>query len=148
MESSSRQPDRLSDHELIIAFLDTHDGSCPRCQYNLRGIASLQCPECGENAIALRITSKSAPGRSYTVGLVGLSFSILLAVLFSIKLLPYFPLLSILSALGAVVLGLFLSRWHTNTRHTIGSLLRHKKQERVALAWLPAVVFAGLLLML
>jgi hypothetical protein len=31
----------------LVSFLATHDASCPRCGYNLRGVESAVCPECG-----------------------------------------------------------------------------------------------------
>jgi hypothetical protein len=34
--------------EELKAFLAERDVSCPRCQYNLKGLEKLVCPECGE----------------------------------------------------------------------------------------------------
>lgn len=33
--------------KLLIQYLSSTDVQCPRCQYNLRGIDSPRCPECG-----------------------------------------------------------------------------------------------------
>ena len=33
---------------LLAAFLETRDVKCPLCGYNLRGLTSGRCPECGE----------------------------------------------------------------------------------------------------
>ena len=32
---------------LLLDFLADHDASCPVCGYNLRGISTPRCPECG-----------------------------------------------------------------------------------------------------
>lgn len=31
----------------VVAHLRAHDTPCPKCQYQLRGLARAQCPECG-----------------------------------------------------------------------------------------------------
>ena len=149
MGSSNRpRPAELSDDELISAFLAVHDARCPNanCRYNLRGVESCQCPECGER-IALRIASDTAPGSGYTAGFFGLTSSLLLAVIFAIQQLRFLPVLSVLAVFGAIGLGRALLRWHTS-RHTFGSLPRHKRQERVVIAWLPTVLLVVLLLSL
>ncbi|MGA2443454.1 MAG: hypothetical protein ABSH08_21080 [Tepidisphaeraceae bacterium] len=42
-----------SDDEELIAWLRDRDAFCPLCQYNVRGLASPRCPECGQK---LRLT--------------------------------------------------------------------------------------------
>jgi hypothetical protein len=39
--------DGASDAEALVAFLRERDVACPLCRYNLRGLASARCPECG-----------------------------------------------------------------------------------------------------
>ena len=39
--------------ERLVAYLAAHHASCPLCRYNLRGLTSARCPECGQ---ALRLT--------------------------------------------------------------------------------------------
>ena len=41
------------DDEALIKFLAARDVPCPLCQYNLRGLRSPRCPECGRE---LRLT--------------------------------------------------------------------------------------------
>ncbi len=38
---------RMTDTELLTAHLASRDVPCPKCQYNLRGVADGRCPECG-----------------------------------------------------------------------------------------------------
>ena len=42
--------------ELLAAFLAANDAPCPVCAYNLRGVTTDHCPECGKE-IELRIGS-------------------------------------------------------------------------------------------
>lgn len=44
----------LSEAEARRLFLESRDVPCPNCRYNLRGVASESCPECGE-AIELQL---------------------------------------------------------------------------------------------
>jgi len=37
----------VSEKNKLVDFLATHDFACPSCQYNLLGLASPLCPECG-----------------------------------------------------------------------------------------------------
>ena len=39
---------RAQRSERIRSFLADHDASCPRCEYNLRGLVTPACPECGD----------------------------------------------------------------------------------------------------
>ncbi len=38
---------RASEGDRLLAFLATRDLACPGCGYNLRGLATPRCPECG-----------------------------------------------------------------------------------------------------
>jgi hypothetical protein len=40
--------DGSGEHQVLGTFLAERDAPCPRCGYNLRGVESAQCPECGE----------------------------------------------------------------------------------------------------
>ena len=44
--------DSADEARLLAGFLSTRDVKCPLCGYNLRGLTSGRCPECGE---ALRL---------------------------------------------------------------------------------------------
>ena len=48
--------DTDSKERLLAAFLAAHDAHCPCCNYNLRGLDSTECPECGR-ALELRVGS-------------------------------------------------------------------------------------------
>ncbi len=57
---------------LLEQFLSAHDVVCPGCSYNLRGLKSDRCPECGD---ALELSLKLVEPRQAPLiaGLVGLS---------------------------------------------------------------------------
>lgn len=38
-----------ADESRLIDFLADHDCDCPLCHYNLRGLTSAHCPECGQH---------------------------------------------------------------------------------------------------
>src|SRR5436305_5139677 len=40
--------DEKSEDQLLVEYLGTRDVACPRCAYNLRGLTSSRCPECGK----------------------------------------------------------------------------------------------------
>jgi hypothetical protein len=42
------------DRQALIEFLRERDMACPLCQYNLRGLMSPRCPECGRD-LELRV---------------------------------------------------------------------------------------------
>ena len=42
-----------SSEEALVDYLSDRDAACPLCQYNLRGLTSSRCPECGR---ALQLT--------------------------------------------------------------------------------------------
>jgi hypothetical protein len=50
LKASTSAP--ASDDTFLIAWLFDRDAECPLCKYNLRGLTSPRCPECGE---ALRL---------------------------------------------------------------------------------------------
>jgi hypothetical protein len=43
VESAPRAPDEVA----LLDLLRDRDVSCPLCRYNLRGLSSTRCPECG-----------------------------------------------------------------------------------------------------
>src|SRR5918993_2064731 len=43
-EPSAAAPD---DERALVEFLRHRDFGCPLCAYNLRGLTSMRCPECG-----------------------------------------------------------------------------------------------------
>ncbi len=42
---------RSSPDPNLIEYLREHDVKCPRCRYNLRGLETNECPECGDTLI-------------------------------------------------------------------------------------------------
>ncbi|MHC5004759.1 MAG: hypothetical protein ACYTJ0_16730 [Planctomycetota bacterium] len=61
--------------ELLAGFLAANDVACPACGYNLRGVVSATCPECGL-ALHLGVQETGALGRRW--GLLLLIFAWLL----------------------------------------------------------------------
>ncbi len=53
-------PAFTSELKRIIAERDAH---CPRCKYNLSGIAGPRCPECGKNIAAYLRIADTNPAR-------------------------------------------------------------------------------------
>ncbi|MEM6552930.1 MAG: hypothetical protein AAF750_12500 [Planctomycetota bacterium] len=41
-------PHNATDQEWLQAFLDHHNATCPSCKYDLKGLQSDHCPECGQ----------------------------------------------------------------------------------------------------
>src|SRR3954469_21126167 len=39
--------DPAGDAEALVGFVRERDVACPLCRYNLRGLTSARCPECG-----------------------------------------------------------------------------------------------------
>jgi hypothetical protein len=46
-QQTDRQDARPADAQLLLAYLSNRDVGCPLCEYNLRGLTSPRCPECG-----------------------------------------------------------------------------------------------------
>lgn len=54
---TQRDPPSTSE---LLRRLATRDTPCPRCRYNLRGLDSPVCPECGES-ISMSLIANAAP---------------------------------------------------------------------------------------
>ncbi len=135
-----------SEAELLQAWLSSRDVPCPVCGYNLRGLEQPTCPECGET-LTLTLTNHPTHLAGYTLGLIGLTLSVLLAALFSIVAFSEHPPTSIVSVFAAAWLGGWALRWRRN-RKAFGGLPRHKKQEQVVVCWIAAIVFFVMILSL
>ncbi len=136
------QPD--PDLEVLRRYLANRDASCPTCGYNLRDLGQCTCPECGDT-LSLALTNHPTRLAGYTVGLVGLTLSLLLAALFAIVAFGEHPLISIVSGFAVAWLSRSALRWR-RSRKAFGGLPRHKKQEQVVACWAAAIVFFTLLL--
>ena len=146
-DEASEHTDLLNvdaDLEILRSYLANRDASCPMCGHNLRALRQATCPECGES-LSLAVTNYPSRAAGYTFGLIGLSFSSLLAVFFAILMLRESVLLSVVAGLTTFWIGRSAVRWRRN-RKALSGLPRHKKQERVAVCWIGAVVFLVLIL--
>ena len=52
--AEAREASSADDAAALVEFLRERDVACPLCQYNLRGLMSPRCPECGRD-LQLRI---------------------------------------------------------------------------------------------
>ncbi len=146
--AESDQPDfdgPTDDVAQLLTYLATRDVPCPGCGYNLRGLARPNCPECGDS-VSLTVTNYPSRLGGYSAGFIGLSLSLFLVVFLSVRYVGVFSL-SILGLFAAIALLRAMFRWH-RARTTFAALPRHKKQERVALCWGPAIFLFLLLVAL
>ena len=51
---------------LLLDFLADHDASCPVCAYNLRGVSTPRCPECGR-AVHFEVVPAESHLRAWVV---------------------------------------------------------------------------------
>jgi len=70
-----------SDRELLRAYLADRDAACPVCGYNLRGLDSQKCPECGATLDwrALSAGLKRGPWLAALIS-IGLALGLMLTV--------------------------------------------------------------------
>lgn len=59
----------------LRAFLADRDVACPLCGYNLRGLTSDGCPECGQR-LTLSVALAEPRQRAFIAGVVGISLSL------------------------------------------------------------------------
>lgn len=82
-----RQPGPLSEDERIRLYLLDHDAACPTCGYDLFGLESAVCPECG-TALTIaairrgRMVWLTAP---FVTGLVGLGLAMIASLVLPVK---------------------------------------------------------------
>lgn len=75
--------EQQSEPVLLKEFLATRDIACPVCGYNLRGIASNKCPECGRS-LELRIVSGDLRVTAWVVALLSAALPLGASAVFSI----------------------------------------------------------------
>ena len=74
-----------TDQQFLVEYLSDRDINCPNCQYNLRGLSSDSCPECGR-----KVQLYVAPAANYSTFIIGcifLSIATFFPVLFSVGVL-------------------------------------------------------------
>lgn len=59
-------------HDLLIRYVADADVPCPGCGYNLRGLSSSNCPECGQE-LKLTVGLAEPKQAALIAGLIGLS---------------------------------------------------------------------------
>src|SRR3954471_8593244 len=78
--------DERRDDDALIQFLAERDVPCPLCQYNLRGLLSPRCPECGRE-LQLTVGLTEPPMKAWIVAAACAWLSAGLGVLFVIAVL-------------------------------------------------------------
>src|SRR4051812_21337301 len=77
IESSLREqlpgdPAQEKDAAALVAFLSERDVACPLCRYNLRGLPSPRCPECGRE-LALQVGLTEPRQAAWLTGQIALT---------------------------------------------------------------------------
>jgi uncharacterized paraquat-inducible protein A len=78
-------PEQPAPEQLLRQYLAMHDAACPVCAYDLRGLTSSKCPECGAT-LELRIGSHDLRLWPWLVALLSAGFPLgFNAVIFSLS---------------------------------------------------------------
>lgn len=135
----------MPDTTFLFRWIDEHDARCPRCRYQLRGVRSKRCPECGEDLVLQRCDEFDW----WAAGVFGLAFVCVADVILLLLVL----LLSVSSGrAGAWLLAVYLAAAIVGTA---GALMMHlRRRERVTsgrplrgiVLGMLAVTFAAMLL--
>jgi hypothetical protein len=80
-----QEHENSADRELLQRFLANRDISCPVCAYNLRGLDSIACPECGAK-IDLRVGSDDLKLGAWLVALLSVGLPLGFMALFALFL--------------------------------------------------------------
>ena len=72
----------MPDAELLRAYLGGRTIGCPRCDYNLRGISTDRCPECG-CVLELQLASAGVPLGWWLAGLLSVALPLGFAFTFA-----------------------------------------------------------------
>jgi hypothetical protein len=75
-----------SDETFLITWLFDRDAECPLCKYNLRGLTSPRCPECGE-ALQLGVSLVEPYLKAWIAVVAGLLLPAGVGVLFLVAVL-------------------------------------------------------------
>jgi predicted RNA-binding Zn-ribbon protein involved in translation (DUF1610 family) len=96
----------MSEAESLVEYLATHDVACVKCDYNLRGIKHLKCPECGHEPdfeqILRRARTKDEGAAIYTKDSETIDSGLYIKV--ALKLLAYFVIGIVVIIILAIVL--------------------------------------------
>lgn len=138
---------------LLEQYLDQRDVCCPGCSYNLRGLKSDRCPECGDRLeLSLRLLEPRQG--ALIAGLVGLSAGaglggllLIYGVIVSLLVRPYgsgWTDFFVINGLGFVVHLAALLMWVRNW-HPIRRLAPWRRRWLVSACWVLPLIFVTVL---
>ena len=142
---SSPTTDAPAHASLLQDFLSQRDIPCPGCRYNLRGLTTAQCPECGEN-LRLTVGLEYPKQAALITGLVGLAasagFNAMLLVYLILEVVAgrgmnayMYPFLFI-NLIGMVISGGLIAAWLL--------LWRRLHRQDSAVRWMASLVCLAL----
>ena len=120
----------------LLSFLASHDAPCPVCSYNLRGLQTDSCPECGAH-LHLQVGSENLRLGPWLLGIISLAlgagFDTVVAILITgvliifgtrspadlrqaLTFLAVFAALSISCGTGILILIRRRRQWHLTGR--------------------------------
>jgi hypothetical protein len=128
----TREQRDMTDGDILRAFLATHDANCPQCAYQLRGVESEKCPECGRT-IELQVQPAAPRMAPWLFALIFTSifggFHWIMLIAFGVSGLLYYGSLSVIlsdsvlyligSIPYAITLPLLIARRRAFQRRTI-----------------------------
>ena len=90
MDQSDSDPihPQLDDDAFLITWLRDRDAACPLCGYNLRGLTSPRCPECGE-AVELSVSLVEPYHKAWIATLVAILLPAGVGMLLAIGLIRF-----------------------------------------------------------
>ncbi len=116
--------------ENATVFADRIGARCPRCNYELKGLAKPQCPECGKQfTLDELVNNRYAPKLYIITGIGFFASSIILAIT-----IVLWPLAFVYFAITV---------WWGGGQQTVAEMSLGIRRVLVAIAWLPLAVILG-----
>jgi hypothetical protein len=132
--------DPASDEAFLFTWLLDRDPRCPLCQYNLRGLTSPRCPECGQ-AVQLGVSLVEPYLKAWIAMVVGLippaAFGLFFLIAFlrsgsmrDLRFIPFWGAVALIYivvciplSIAALAMRRQFQRLKRPTQHTIASIV-------------------------